>query len=140
MARTSIWRMMIEKRKPPTCALPQESGYSGVTVVSLSPRPALADYLQAMQLANAEAERRLGGYMLLSWYDRDRDYESPRHASECHADSATAVTKTNSNKATFRVSQAFRGKACSAGNGPALAKAHNAVPGRLADSLRAASG
>ncbi|HHH43890.1 MAG TPA: hypothetical protein ENK49_07120, partial [Gammaproteobacteria bacterium] len=27
-------------------------------------------------------------YMLLSWYDRDRDFESPQHASECHQDSA----------------------------------------------------
>ncbi len=88
MAHTSIWWMMIEERRPPACALPQEPGYSGITVVPLSPRPALADYLQAMQLANAEAERRLGGYMLLSWYDRDRDFESPQHASECHADSA----------------------------------------------------
>lgn len=24
--------------------------------------------------------------MLLSWYNRDRDFESPQHASECHAD------------------------------------------------------
>jgi hypothetical protein len=22
--------------------------------------------------------------MLLSWYDRDRDFESPQHASECY--------------------------------------------------------
>ena len=41
-----------------------------------------------MQLANAEAATRLGDYMLLSWYDRDRDFESPQHASECHLDSA----------------------------------------------------
>ena len=41
-----------------------------------------------MQLANAEAEKLLGDYMLLSWYDRDRDFESPQHSSECHADSA----------------------------------------------------
>jgi hypothetical protein len=26
--------------------------------------------------------------MLLSWYDRDRDFESPQHVSECHLDSA----------------------------------------------------
>jgi len=26
--------------------------------------------------------------MMLSWYDRDRDFESPQHSSECHADSA----------------------------------------------------
>ena len=49
------------------------------------PRPG---YLEAMRLANAEAERRLGDHMLLSWYDRDRDFESPQHAGECHQDSA----------------------------------------------------
>jgi hypothetical protein len=26
--------------------------------------------------------------MLLSWYDRDRDFEAPQHTGECHADSA----------------------------------------------------
>jgi hypothetical protein len=26
--------------------------------------------------------------MLLAWYDRDRDFESTQHASECHQDSA----------------------------------------------------
>lgn len=41
-----------------------------------------------MVLADAEARARLGGAMLLSWYDRDRDFESPQHASECHLDSA----------------------------------------------------
>jgi hypothetical protein len=42
-----------------------------------------------MRLADAEAERRLGAFMLLAWYDRDRDFESPQHASECHQASAT---------------------------------------------------
>ena len=42
-----------------------------------------------MALANAQAEQRLGEYMLLSWYDRDRDFELPQHTSECHLDSAT---------------------------------------------------
>ena len=36
----------------------------------------------------AEAAARLGEAMLLSWYDRDRDFEAPQHVSECHADSA----------------------------------------------------
>jgi hypothetical protein len=61
----------------------------GVARVTLAPQPPLADYCSAMALANREAERRLGpNYMLLSWYDRDRDFESPQHASECHLDSA----------------------------------------------------
>ena len=46
------------------------------------------DYRQAMKLADEKAEELLGDYMLLSWYDRDRDFESPQHASECHQDSA----------------------------------------------------
>ncbi len=62
---------------------------AGLFVLQLSPQPSPNDYLQAMQFANREAERRLGEYMLLSWYDRDRDFESPQHSSECHLDSAT---------------------------------------------------
>ncbi|HIP53652.1 MAG TPA: hypothetical protein EYH03_06555 [Chromatiales bacterium] len=61
---------------------------SGVEVVALRPEPPPTDYLEAMRLADAEAKARLGEYMLLSWYDRDRDFESPQHASECHEDSA----------------------------------------------------
>ena len=61
--------------------------YSGVTEVCLSPQPPLADYRAAMRLAETEAASR-GDYMLLSWYDRDRDFESPQHSSECHLDSA----------------------------------------------------
>jgi hypothetical protein len=68
--------------------MPQAPDYTGVTIVELSPEPVLDDYLQAMQLANEEAERRVGDNMLLAWYDRDRDFESPQHASECHVDSA----------------------------------------------------
>jgi len=79
---------MIDKIKPPTCSIPQEPDYSGITVLNLSPEPRPEDYLQAMRLANAEAERHLGDYMLISWYDRDRDFESPQHASECHLNSA----------------------------------------------------
>lgn len=72
-----------------TCSLPKEPDYTGVTIVELKPDPSPADYLDAMRLANDEADLRLGDYMMLSWYDRDRDFESPRHASECHSNSAT---------------------------------------------------
>jgi len=61
---------------------------SGLTEVRLSPEPPLADYQEAMALANSEATARLGEHMLLSWYDRDRDFESPQHVSECHQDGA----------------------------------------------------
>lgn len=66
------------------CPLPKPADLSGITVAPLKPEPPLADYLAAMRLANAEADRRLGHYMLLSWYDRDRDFEAPQHVSECH--------------------------------------------------------
>jgi len=71
------------------CPLPRPSDLSGVERLSLHPDPAPADYREAMRLADAEARARFGeDWMLLSWYDRDRDFESPQNASECHADSA----------------------------------------------------
>lgn len=70
------------------CIIRTEADYSAVTIVELSPEPPLQDYLQAMQLANQQADKVLEDHMLLSWYDRDRDFESPQHSSECHADSA----------------------------------------------------
>jgi hypothetical protein len=70
------------------CNIPAEADYTGVDIVTLQTQAPLQNYLQAMELANAEAARRLGDCMLLSWYDRDRDFESPQHASECHADAA----------------------------------------------------
>jgi len=69
------------------CNIPQQADYSGVTIIELSPQPPLDDYLAAMAMANLQADQRLGDYMLLSWYDRDRDFESPQGASECHANS-----------------------------------------------------
>lgn len=35
-------------------------------------------------LADEVANREVEEPILLSWYDRDRDFESPAHASECH--------------------------------------------------------
>lgn len=60
---------------------------SGVQVIELSMPASLEDYLDAMAIANNEAPERLGDVMLVSWYDRDRDFESPQHSSECHLDS-----------------------------------------------------
>ena len=42
---------------------------------------------QTLKLANAAADhvlRQQGGAMLLSFYDRDRNLESPHGVSECH--------------------------------------------------------
>ena len=75
-------------KNPPFCSVPAGPDLSKLTVVELSPMERLPDYTAAMSLANDEAEKRLGEHMLLSWYDRDRDFESPQHASECHQDSA----------------------------------------------------
>ncbi len=72
----------------PICRLRAAPECSGVTMVELAPPLPLDDYRQAMKIADAEATFRLGSHMLLSWYDRDRDFESPQHASECHADDA----------------------------------------------------
>lgn len=38
----------------------------------------------AIKRASAVADELLGDNMLLSWYDRERDMESPAHVSECH--------------------------------------------------------
>lgn len=70
------------------CPLPRPVDWTGVERLELSPDPALADYRGAMRLAGEVAAQRLGDPMLLSWYDRDRDFESPQHASECHLGSA----------------------------------------------------
>lgn len=71
-----------------SCSLGREPDLSGIEVVERSPEPPPVDYLAAMQLANSEADARLGDHMLLSWYDRDRDFESPQHSSECHQNAA----------------------------------------------------
>lgn len=72
----------------PVCEIRSEVDMSGITQLELAPGAKLPDYRAAMALANREAGQRLGEYMLLSWYDRDRDFESPQHSSECHLDSA----------------------------------------------------
>jgi hypothetical protein len=80
----------VSSKEEPTvsCAIPTGPDLSKLTVVELAPAERLRDYKEAMSLANTEAQKRLGENMLLSWYDRDRDFESPQHASECHLDSA----------------------------------------------------
>ena len=67
------------------CPTPGSRDLSCVVRVKM---PAAEDHASALSLANAEAARRLGEAMLLSWYDRDRDLEAPAHVSECHQESA----------------------------------------------------
>lgn len=71
------------------CPVPVTPDESGITMVRLDPQPPAVDYAVTLNLAREEANRRLGDAMLLSGYDRDRDFEAPQHVSECHADSAT---------------------------------------------------
>ncbi|MDH4321683.1 MAG: AF1514 family protein [Desulfobulbaceae bacterium] len=56
--------------------------YAGVEIVNLSPADGVADYNAAVTIAKGEAEKRFEEYMLVSWYDRERDYESPPNTSE----------------------------------------------------------
>ena len=48
------------------------------------------DFNAALKLATSIATQQLGEEtMLLSWYDRERDLESPAGVSECHEGCAT---------------------------------------------------
>jgi hypothetical protein len=55
--------------------------YEGVDIINLNLQPTLVDYPEAMSIANKVTEESLTEHMLLSWYDRDRDFKSPQHAS-----------------------------------------------------------
>jgi len=94
------------KQSQPNCTPTQAPDFSDITNVELNDISPLGDYLGAIKIANQEASIRLGEHMLLSWYDRDRDFESPQHASECHADSAIPgyVDYALSRKASLRIS------------------------------------
>lgn len=48
----------------------------------------VTDHAAALAAAYQIARERLTEPMLLSWYDRDRDFEAPQHVSECHAESS----------------------------------------------------
>jgi len=90
---------------PVSCPVPAPADLSGITNVTLAPPQPVPDHSVALRLAQAEARQRLGEAMLLSWYDRDRDFEAPQHVSECHQDSAVPgyVDYALSRGATLRV-------------------------------------
>ena len=54
----------------------------------LWPHPSPGGCVEAMKLADIEAQRRPGEHLLLFCMTRDRDSEAPRHTSECCQDSA----------------------------------------------------
>ena len=76
--------MSDQQHNPASCPLPSGADLPNLDSVVLEPDEPVADYRAAMKIANDEAQKRIGEYLLLSWYDRDRDFESPQHASECH--------------------------------------------------------
>ena len=55
---------------------------SQIETVSIRPENKVT-YQEALALANDQAEQRFEEYMLISWYDRDRDFESPPNTTEC---------------------------------------------------------
>ncbi len=69
------------------CALPKRDR-KGIEEVTLHPEKSPVDYQEAMGQAKEVAAGRFEDWMLVSWYDRDRDVESPAHATECAGDCA----------------------------------------------------
>jgi len=55
---------------------------SSIEIVSLNPETRIKDYQEAVVIAKEQAEQRFEEYMLISWYDRDRDFESPPNTTE----------------------------------------------------------
>jgi hypothetical protein len=70
----------------PVCTPRRAPDLSGVRFIRRLEAP--ADYRAALAEAQDIARHELTEPMLLSWYDRDRDFEAPQHVSECHADAA----------------------------------------------------
>ncbi len=70
------------------CNIPTEPDYSNVEVIELKPSTTVESYADALVIANNEAEKQFDDAMLLSSYDRARDFEIPQHAGECHLNSA----------------------------------------------------
>jgi len=60
---------------------------SHIEIISLRPEAGVKDYQEAVALAKEQAEKRFEDYMLVSWYDRDRDFESPPNTTETSVES-----------------------------------------------------
>ncbi len=58
---------------------------SQLEIVLINPENRIGDYQEAVTLARIQATQRFDDYMLISWYDRDRDFESPPNSTECAA-------------------------------------------------------
>jgi len=95
----------------PVCTRP-DSNLSGVTLVELNPDVPLKDYLEAMELAKEEAFKHIEDFMLMSWYDRDRDFESPQHTTESDEESAVPGYVYYGVKGSAKNNLAFLGTIC----------------------------
>lgn len=73
----------------PTVELLEKAGadLEHLQVLHVNETEPLADYHAAIKVANRRAQKKIGDSMLVSWYDRDRDFESPQHSNEDHPDS-----------------------------------------------------
>lgn len=68
------------------------------------------DFNAALKLATAIARQQLDDdTMLLSWYDRERDLESPAGVSECHQGCATKGSWDYAKNRGARLAVAFDG-------------------------------
>jgi hypothetical protein len=68
------------------------------------------DFNAALKLATAIARQQLGNdAMLLSWYDRERDLESPAGVSECHEGCATKGSWDYAKNRGARMAMVFDG-------------------------------
>jgi len=72
----------------PSCPL-NDPDLPGIETVTLFPQKRVGDYREALALAQDEAGQRFAEYMLVSWYDRDRDFESPPNTTESCGDRKT---------------------------------------------------
>lgn len=70
------------------CDIPTQVDYSQVNIVEINTTATIANYAAALVIAHAEAAKHFEDAMLLSSYDRERDFEIPQHAGECHVNSA----------------------------------------------------
>ncbi len=77
----------MSEKKPSVCNIPAEPDYSKLKQVNLAPEIPVKDFAEAQQLANDVAEKELQDSMLLSFYNKDSNIESPRNASDCHENS-----------------------------------------------------
>lgn len=74
--------MSEQHRGATACTLRRLPDYSGVQIVDLQPDASPADFHEAIKLAVAAAHERIGEHLLLSWYDRDRDFEAPQRTTQ----------------------------------------------------------